>query len=289
MTKPIERAISGVPRLQALQSTSANSLSLVIAQFQFGSDVKEIRATIEQNLQNAGLPNTVEPSVTALNINSAPVIIASIAATTDDGLDEAAQVAKDDIVPALLGIEGVATVDVSGGEEQRVLITIDPQKLTASGVTMAQVTGVLAANNLTFPSGSVSSDGSSIPVSTIGHIDSIQQVEDMVVGVKAPAPVIPDPNASTDPNATGRPARRPDPGHDRRPRHGRAQGRRDVRLRAHRRQARAVAVGHQDLERQHRPGRGRRHGEARRAGRAAQGHRLGHGRLGPVAVHQGVP
>src|SRR4029079_2762797 len=93
VTKPIERAISGVPRLQALQSTSANSLSLVIAQFQFGSDVKEIRASIEQNLQNAGLPNTFEPSVTALNINSAPVIIASIAATTDDGLDEAAQVA----------------------------------------------------------------------------------------------------------------------------------------------------------------------------------------------------
>ena len=98
-----------MPRLEALQSTSANSLSLVVAQFSFGSDVKEIRASIEQNLQNAGLPNTVEPQVTALNINSAPVIIASIAATTDDGLDEAAQVAQEDIVPALLGIEGVAT------------------------------------------------------------------------------------------------------------------------------------------------------------------------------------
>ena len=68
VTKPIERAISGVPRLEALQSTSANSLSLVVAQFSFGSDVKEIRATIEQNLQNAGLPQTVTPQVTALNI-----------------------------------------------------------------------------------------------------------------------------------------------------------------------------------------------------------------------------
>jgi HAE1 family hydrophobic/amphiphilic exporter-1 len=205
VTKPIERAISGVPRLEKLQSTSANSLALVVAQFSFGSDVKEIRASIEQNLQNAGLPQTVEPQVTALNINSAPVIIASIAATTDDGLDEAAQVATDDIVPALLGIEGVATVDVSGGEEQRVQITLDPQKLTDNGVTIAQVTGVLAANNLTFPSGSVSSDGSSIPVSTIGHIDSVQQVEDMVVGVKAPpaAPAFPAaPDASIDPNAS---------------------------------------------------------------------------------------
>ena len=62
VTKPIERAISGVPRLEGLQSTSANSLSLVVAQFSFGSDVKEIRATIEQNLQNAGLPPDGEPA-----------------------------------------------------------------------------------------------------------------------------------------------------------------------------------------------------------------------------------
>ena len=46
VTKPIERAISGVPRLENLQSTSANSLALVVAQFSFGTDVKEVRATI---------------------------------------------------------------------------------------------------------------------------------------------------------------------------------------------------------------------------------------------------
>jgi hydrophobic/amphiphilic exporter-1 (mainly G- bacteria), HAE1 family len=70
VTKPIERAISGVPRLEALQSTSANSLSLVVAQFAFGTDVKETRAAIEANLQAAGLPQTVEPTVNALNINA---------------------------------------------------------------------------------------------------------------------------------------------------------------------------------------------------------------------------
>ena len=44
VTKPIERAISGAPRLQALQSTSANSIALVVAQFSFGTDIKETRA-----------------------------------------------------------------------------------------------------------------------------------------------------------------------------------------------------------------------------------------------------
>ncbi len=188
VTKPIERAISGVPRLEALQSTSANSLALVVAQFSFGSDVKEIRASIEQNLQNAGLPSTVNPQVSALNINASPVIIASIAATTDDGLADAARITKDAIEPALLGLEGVGSVDVTGGEEQRVLVTLDPDKLAENGVSLSQITGVLAANNLTFPSGQITAEGSKIPVSTIGHIDSVEQVASLVVGVAAPPP-----------------------------------------------------------------------------------------------------
>ncbi len=188
VTKPIERAISGVPRLEALQSTSANSLALVVAQFSFGSDVKEIRASIEQNLQSAGLPSTVNPQVSALNINASPVIIASIAATTDDGLADAARITKDTIEPALLGLEGVGSVDVTGGEEQRLLITLDPDKLAQNGVSLSQITGVLAANNLTFPSGQITAEGSKIPVSTIGHIDSVEQVASLVVGVVAPPP-----------------------------------------------------------------------------------------------------
>ena len=39
VAKPIERAIAGIPRLERLQSTSANSVALVVAQFEFGSDV----------------------------------------------------------------------------------------------------------------------------------------------------------------------------------------------------------------------------------------------------------
>ena len=225
VTKPIERAISGVPRLEGLQSTSANSLSLVIAQFSFGSDVKEIKAAIETNLQNAGLPNTVSPQVSALNINSSPVIIASIAATSEDGLAKANLIAKTEIEPALLGIEGVGSIDITGGEEQQVLITLDPDKLTANGISIAQVTGVLAANNLTFPAGQITTDTEKIPVSTIGRIGGVKEIEEMVVGVAASSPypgagtggtpgtggAPGQPAASVDPNASAAPVATPAP------------------------------------------------------------------------------
>ncbi len=219
VTKPIERAISGVPRLESLQSTSANSLALVVAQFSFGSDVKEIRATIEQILQDAGLPSTVNPQVSALNINASPVIIASIAATSEDGVAVAAEIARTEIEPALLGLEGVGSVDVTGGEQLRVLITLDPAKLKANGISISQVTGVLAANNLTFPSGQVTTEGSKIPVSTIGDIGGIEEIQAMEVGpvtrpkasgapAGAGAGAAPSgqPAASANPNATPAPS-----------------------------------------------------------------------------------
>ncbi len=187
VTKPIEQAISGVPRLAALQSTSANSLGLVIAQFAVGTNVKETQALIQQNVDAANLPPTVEPTVAALNINASPVIVASVAATTPDGLSEAARIVQNEIEPALLAIEGVESVDVSGGDEQQIAVTLDPAKLAKANVSEAQVVGVLTANNVTVPSGQVQGDGTKTPVSTIGVIGSVDEISNMVVGVAAPA------------------------------------------------------------------------------------------------------
>ena len=130
---PIERAISGVARLDTVQSTSANSIALVIAQFEYGTDVKEALAAIEEGIADAGLPDGVETTASALNINASPVIIASIGATSEDGLEAAAEIARTEIVPEIAAIDGVSRADVTGGLETRLTITLDPDKLAAAG------------------------------------------------------------------------------------------------------------------------------------------------------------
>jgi HAE1 family hydrophobic/amphiphilic exporter-1 len=184
VTKPIERAISGIPRLERLQSTSANSLSLVVAQFSFGTNVKEVRSAIEQNLAAAGLPQGVTPQVTALNINASPIIVASISGADGASLDAIAGIARTEIVPEILGLEGVTSADITGGLDQRIQITLDPARLAESGISTAQISGVLTANNLTLPAGSLSTDGQRVPVSTIHSFDSVDELRNLVVGVK---------------------------------------------------------------------------------------------------------
>ncbi len=186
VSKPIEQSIQSIPRLTSLRSTSANSIALIVAQFSFGTDVKETQATIQQNIAALDLPATVDPQVSALNINSSPVVIASIAATSESGLDAVAKIANDEIVPAIASIDGVAAADLTGATEPQVTITLDPQKLTDSGISVQQIYGVLQANNITVPAGQLQADGTRIPVSTVGTLTSVDQISGLIVGAKQP-------------------------------------------------------------------------------------------------------
>ena len=188
VTLPVERAISSVPRLELIQSTSSNSVSLVVTQFSFGTDVPKTTAAIQDALNKAGLPDTAKPTVQALNINASPVVVSSVAANNPDGLEEAATIARREIVPEIAAIEGVAKADLTGGLETRLAITLDPTKLAATNVSADQIVGVLKANNLTLPSGQIATDGTRTPVSTIGALTSVEQVQNLVVGSTGTAP-----------------------------------------------------------------------------------------------------
>lgn len=186
VTKPLEQAVAGVTGVDQLQSTSSNSFSLVLAQFDYGIDLDEAVATIEDNLRRAGLPEGVEPSVQAFNFNAAPVVVASLSAKGGATLEGTAEIARTEVLPELLALPGVATADLAGGEEERLLITLDPAKLAAAKVTVQQLTGILQANNLTLPAGELPVDGARIPVSTIGRFESIEAIRGLVVGAIPP-------------------------------------------------------------------------------------------------------
>ncbi|MFL5646140.1 MAG: efflux RND transporter permease subunit [Chloroflexota bacterium] len=191
VTKPIENAISGIARLELVQSTSSNSISLVVAQFSYGTNVKDTTAAITDAINKAKLPSTATPTVQALNINASPVVVSSIASTGTGGLAGVAEIARLEIVPELEAIDGVARVDLTGGLEQRLFVTLDPKELAAASLTSQQVVGVLQANNLTVPSGQIPTDGSKVPVSTIGTLASEEEIRALVVGFTKPAPVQP--------------------------------------------------------------------------------------------------
>ncbi len=204
VAKPIERAMSGVPGLTQLQTTSANSLAFAVAQFDYGTNLDEAVATIEENLRSTTFPDGVEPTVGSFDFNAAPVVVASVSAKGETSLDEAAEIARTEVIPEIQSLPGVASADLAGGLEQRLTITLDPAQLSEAGVSVQQVAGVLQANNLTVPGGQLSTDDEEIPVSTIGRFDSVEQIENLVVGVRMPTvpPTVPTEPPSPQPPTT---------------------------------------------------------------------------------------
>ncbi|HEX7592071.1 MAG TPA: efflux RND transporter permease subunit [Candidatus Limnocylindrales bacterium] len=191
MTQPIERSIGSVARLSHINSSSINSLSLVVASFSYGTDIKATIATVDTNIKALGLAQT--STIQSFDINAFPSLIVAIRATGSTTPDQLNTLAQATIVPALQGIDGVSKVDLSGASQYRLVVQLDPAKLAANNVSIAQIQGVLSANNLILPAGSipVTANGStiSIPVSA-QHQLILKQKEDLLalgVGVKMPS------------------------------------------------------------------------------------------------------
>ncbi|MGD0863225.1 MAG: efflux RND transporter permease subunit [Candidatus Limnocylindrales bacterium] len=191
VTEPIERSIGSMPALQHIDSSSVNSLSIVVASFDYGTDVKGTTATIDTNVKALGL--TASSTVESFDINALPPLTVAIQATGSTTAAELDALAASTIVPALESIDGVSSVDLSGASQERLVVELDPAKLAANNISISQIQGLLAANNLVLPAGSLpttTADGStiSIPVSAQHELllNTANDILSLAVGVKTP-------------------------------------------------------------------------------------------------------
>ena len=191
VTKPIERSIGNASRLKNVNSSSVNSLSIVVATFSYGTNIKDTLSTIETNVKALGLssPSTVQ----SFDINAFPSLIVAIRATGSTTPDQLNALATSTIVPSLQSIDGVSKVDLSGATQYRLVVNLDPAKLSDNKVSVAQIQGVLAANNLILPAGSLPTTTGgmtiSIPVSAQHQLilNTKDELLSLAVGVKVPA------------------------------------------------------------------------------------------------------
>ena len=189
VTEPVERAIGNTSNLKTVDSSSVNSLSIVVATFSYGTNIKDTLSTIDTNVKALGLTST--STVESFDINAFPSLIVAIRSTGSTTADELNTLATTTIVPSLESIDGVSKVDLSGASQPRLVISLDPTKLAADNVSISQIQGVLSANNLILPAGSLpTTTGAttiSIPVSAQHQIASKDELSALAVGVKMPA------------------------------------------------------------------------------------------------------
>ncbi len=182
VTEPIENAMAGVDGLKDVQSVSSESLSFIMANFEFGTDMSAAESTIENRMGGLSFPTAVkEPKVVRLNPDQFPVLQLSMIGDRD--ITELQQIVDTVIHPIIASVDGVYSVDVTGGFNEQIYVTVDSDKSTKLGVSMFQIASALQDNNVRFPAGVITEGENSFPVLTSFSFDSLDDIRNLTVGM----------------------------------------------------------------------------------------------------------
>ncbi|MCH7801824.1 MAG: efflux RND transporter permease subunit, partial [Chloroflexi bacterium] len=185
VTAPIESVISGMAGLENIQSTSSENLSLLLANFKFGTDMAEAERTISGRLTSLTFPSAVnDPTVARISPDEFPVLQFSILGERD--ILDLQRITESLIRPAILGVDGVFSADITGGSEEQIVVSVDSDLLTEFGVSLFQVSSALRDNNISLPAGTITENGRSLPVRTVNSYTSIDQIKNLAVGFSGP-------------------------------------------------------------------------------------------------------
>src|SRR5215470_19766426 len=154
VTQPIENALAGASGVEHVRSQSIPGLSVVTVLFREGSNVYRNRQVVSERLASLAnqLPRGVgQPAMTPLT-SSASTVLGVGLTSKERSLMDIRTLVDWTIRPHLLAVEGVAEVNVFGGEVQQWQVQVDPEKLMRYGLSLQEVvqaarraTGVLAA------------------------------------------------------------------------------------------------------------------------------------------------
>ncbi|MBC7286803.1 MAG: efflux RND transporter permease subunit [Armatimonadetes bacterium] len=186
VTKPIEEQCGLVKGLKHISSVSQEGLSIVIEEFEWGTDMDfasfDTREKIDQILDQ--LPDDVErPFIVKLD----PQTVMPVMYLTVTGMDDMRALRKftDDVIKRdLEKVEGVASIDVYGGLEREIQVLIDRDRLAAYGLSVLQIEQALKAENLNIPGGHIKLGQREFTVRTLGEFKRPEEIEDVTIAVK---------------------------------------------------------------------------------------------------------
>ncbi|MGI4946625.1 MAG: efflux RND transporter permease subunit, partial [Janthinobacterium lividum] len=148
---PIETAVSGLPMLQGVRSTSRFGLSAVYVTFEDGADVQTARSQVAERLQQAQSmlpPGIGTPALGPFATGLGEILEFELRGPGFTPM-ELYQLLQWRIVPQLRLVPGIADVNIYGGALQTYEVQVDPDRLRAQGITLPQVYAAIESNNAT--------------------------------------------------------------------------------------------------------------------------------------------
>jgi HAE1 family hydrophobic/amphiphilic exporter-1 len=183
VTRLIEDSIAGLSGVRHIYSNVSDGVSSTTIEFELGTDTERATNDVRNAMSGvrASLPQDMqEPTVQRIDITGDALITYVVRSPTMTP-EEISWFIDNEVSRSLLALGGVGEVNRSGGVDREMRVELDPQRLSAYGVTAAQVSQALTNVNNNLPGGRVTVAGSERAVRTLGAATSLEQLRETLV------------------------------------------------------------------------------------------------------------
>lgn len=187
VSRKIEDALSNLEGVDYLVTKSLPNASVIIANLDYGTDLDQAMRDAQRYIDNIrkDLPaNISSPVMSKVSPNDLPIM--SISATSDLPGTAFYQKMKDDFLPQIQQLKGVAEITLLGGQEREIQVKLDQEKLKYYGVSMLQVVEAVRRAGMDVPAGNVRSDTMSHSVRLAGKFHTLDQLRSVQIAMPEP-------------------------------------------------------------------------------------------------------
>ena len=190
LTKILENSLNSVENLKDMTSRSRENVSIVILEFEYGTDIDQACNDIRDNLDMTSqmLPDGAsQPFLRKFSMDDMPIMI--ISAMADESFAGLDRILDDRVTTPLARVDGVGTVTVIGAPEREIQIYCDPSKLEGYGLSIAGISAAIASENRNVPSGNIDIGTETYSLRVQKEFSDPREILDVVVGYSGGAAV----------------------------------------------------------------------------------------------------
>ncbi|MDX6767406.1 MAG: CusA/CzcA family heavy metal efflux RND transporter [Candidatus Methylacidiphilales bacterium] len=187
VTFPIESEMAGLPDMTELRSLSRFGFSQITMVFRDGTDVYRMRQLVSERLINAKgeLPDGITPQLAPISTGLGDIFFYTLdykkdaktkPVTRQAQLQELKQIQEYLIKPLLRATKGVAEVNTSGGYERQIVVSPDPARLTAAGMTVEDLSEKIKANTENAGGGLLEISGEQLAIRSDGRVRTVEEI-----------------------------------------------------------------------------------------------------------------
>lgn len=182
VSKPLEAVLSSAENLVEIKSISKENVSFIQLRYEWEEDITAAANNARDLLElvKSRMPSQAyTPIIYKINASMMPIL--GYAVNADENYNGLEDIVEDQIASALRKVDGVGTVIYLGQPQREIRVEIDPTRMQAYGMSVAQLSMMLKANNINVPSGFVTEGAYDFSVRMPGKYESVEELENTVI------------------------------------------------------------------------------------------------------------